>query len=95
MHTHVQPARQVDPGDTNPPLRPDRVRVSMSLGDMKWVIIVVAAGAIAWGVTTKNVADNTKRIDALEAENRTSRELLTRIDERTAAIKERLDRPGR
>lgn len=56
---------------------------------------VVAAGALAWGFTTNTVSNHAKRIDSLEAEARASREVLIRIDERTADIRRQLERPPR
>lgn len=66
-------------------------RVKLPLKLAIALIGVVAAGAIAWGFTTRTTQDNTKRIDSLEQEQRTTREVLIRIDERTAEIKRRLD----
>lgn len=56
---------------------------------------ITAAGAIAWGTTRNDVTRNTDDIRALQADGRATRELLLRIDERTAEIKRQLDRPGR
>lgn len=66
-------------------------KVKMPLKIIAWLFAIVAAGAIAWGVTTKTVTDDSKRIDALETDSRSTREVLIRIDERTAEIKRRLD----
>jgi Tfp pilus assembly protein PilN len=56
---------------------------------------VVAACAIAWTTTRSQVATDSIRIEALENEQRSQREILIRIDERTAEIKRQMDRIGR
>jgi hypothetical protein len=56
---------------------------------------VIAAGALAWGFTSNTVTSNTRRIEDLERESRANRELLLRIDERTAEIKRQMDRSTR
>ena len=58
------------------------------------VLTAVAAGAIAWTTLRLDVADHATRLGALEGETRNTRDLLLRIDERTAEIKRRLDQPS-
>jgi hypothetical protein len=57
-----------------------------------WGAAIVAAGAVAWGLTSNAVQSNTRRIEVLENEARSTREILWRIDERTAEIKRQMDR---
>lgn len=67
-------------------------RLRMPLRFLIALLGVVAAGALAWGFTSRTVADNTRRIETLENDSRSNRELLLRIDERTGEIKRQMDR---
>lgn len=62
-----------------------------------WLALVlgVAAGVAAWSTTRGDVTSQGARINALEMDSRATREVLIRIDERTAEIKRRLDQPTR
>lgn len=76
---------------TRTPFISDETRVKVPLRVLGMFAAAVAAGAIAWGITTNRVAEHDKRIEALEGDSRSTREVLIRIDERTAEIKRRLD----
>lgn len=84
---HPQPARETDPGfafsDATKLRAPAKV----------WLAIIGAAMAGATGYATLRVAvsEHAARITALESDTRSAREVLIRIDERTAEIKRRLD----
>lgn len=76
---------------TTTPFISEETRVKLPLRLVAWGVAIVAAGAIAWGLTTRTVQDQGRRIDNLETDSRSTREVLIRIDERTAEIKRRLD----
>ena len=61
-----------------------------------WVLIISAAitVAAAFGVAQFQIVNHENRITTLEVREGEVRELLIRIDERTAEIKRRLDNPG-
>jgi hypothetical protein len=88
MSQHILKERDADPGFSVSDSTP--VKVPLKL--MFWLLAVVAAGAIAWGLTANRVAEHDKRIDSLETDARKTEQLLIRIDERTAEIKRQLDR---
>lgn len=70
----------------------DTSNLRMPLRFFVAIIALAAGSALAWGITSRAVSDSAKRIEALELENRTNRELLLRIDERTTEIKRQMDR---
>lgn len=69
----------------------EEMRVKMPLKILIAILGVVAAGAIVWASTQAVVADHALRIERLETNERSTHEVLIRIDERTAEIKRRLD----
>jgi parvulin-like peptidyl-prolyl isomerase len=70
----------------------DEMRVKMPLRILLALLGIVAAGAIAWATTRGDVAATMTRVDALERDARQQREILIRIDERTAEIKRQMER---
>lgn len=76
---------------TAAPFISEDTRVKMNLKGMGIAIAAIVTAAIAWGLTSSRVEEHDKRISALETDSRSTREVLIRIDERTAEIKRRLD----
>jgi hypothetical protein len=80
----------------------DEMRVRMPLKMLIALLSIVAVGAIAWAATRGDVAATRVevsahglRIEKLENDARSTREILYRIDERTAEMKRQMDRAGR
>jgi hypothetical protein len=88
-HHHLQPERETDPGfsfsDSSKIKAPAKVWLSL--------MFTVAARATAWATLRMSVSEHAARLAALETDSRSGREVLIRIDERTAEIKRRLDQP--
>lgn len=81
--------------DTEAPFVHRDSRLKTTLGTLGIVAAMAAAGALAWGTTRQEVTRHDSEIRSLQADYRAQREVLIRIDERTAEIKRQMDRPGR
>jgi HAMP domain-containing protein len=73
----------------------DETRVKMPLRLLLALLGIVAVSAIAWATTRSDVAATIERVNVLETDARQQREILIRIDERTAEIKRQIDRATR
>lgn len=89
MSTRHEPARETDPGFSFS----DSSRIKAPAKVWLALMCAAAAGATAWATLRMSVAEHATRIGSLESDSRTAREVLIRIDERTAEIKRRLDQP--
>ncbi len=69
----------------------ERSGVKAPLKSLLAVLAFVAVAYSAYTTTRADVDRHGGRLTALEAEARNTREVLTRIDERTAEIKRRID----
>lgn len=63
-------------------------RVKLPLALLSSMFFACAAATAAWISVRSDVHTHTQKIDTLENEVRTSRELLVRIDENVKALKE-------
>lgn len=63
--------------------------VSMPLALLFVLLLAVAGGAVALNSTRDQVARNTADIVSMQAEIKSSREILIRIDENVKALKEK------
>jgi len=67
-------------------------RLRTTWGTMVVIIAFCGGVAMAWAMVRADVARHDDEIKALQNDAHAQREILIRIDERTAEIKRRLDR---
>jgi hypothetical protein len=68
--------------DTSPPIRlSDTRKLTLPLGLLITVLIAVAVSYAKWTSTAEQVDRHTAQINTLETSERTTREILIRIDE--------------
>lgn len=79
--------------DTNPQHHiSNKTPVKLPVGIWLFVIFMAFGAGGGFAVAQYQIAAHERRIERIEDERKSDRELLTRIDERTAAMKQQLDR---